>query len=43
MQLLRTFAIPPGLPANSSVVMQAFELLPNGEYLRSNVAIAGNW
>jgi hypothetical protein len=43
MQLRRTFAIPPGLPANASVVMQAFELLLSEDSLRSSVAIAGNW
>lgn len=41
--LRRSFAIPPGLPLGTSVAMQAFELLPNGQFLTSNATIAGIW
>lgn len=43
MVRLRRGADPPGLPVGTHVALQAFELLPDGTSLGSNVAIAGIW
>jgi hypothetical protein len=41
--LVRTFAIPPGLPVGLTVALQAFELDNNGRVATSNVTFAGIW